>query len=125
MGRGSHAPPHTQQEGHVEYKLSIGNRLRLLSILPPEGDLTTIRIVRELREGLSFSEAEIADAQIRMEQTDSGMVTRWQDGAIPDKVLDIGPRAVEVIRDALGELDKEKKLRAEHLDLVDLFEYGE
>jgi len=108
----------------MKYNIGIGDRLRLLNILPAEGNLTTIRIVRELREGLSFSETELTDAQIRTEQTESGSITRWQDGAIPDKTFDIGPTGVEMIRKALGELDKAGKLRTEHLDLVDLFEYG-
>ena len=107
----------------MQYKMDIGDRLRLLSILPEQGNLLTIRIVRELREGLSFSEAELADAQIRVEQTEDGTVTRWQEGAIQDKALDIGPKAAEVIRDALSELDSAGALRVEHLDLVDLFEY--
>ena len=42
----------------MQYTLSVKGRLMLLGILPAEGDLTTIRIVRELREGLSFSETE-------------------------------------------------------------------
>jgi hypothetical protein len=108
----------------MQHQLSIGDRLRLLNILPPEGDLTTIRIVRELRESLSFTEAELADAQIKMDETDGQVVTRWKQGSIPDKTIDIGPKAAELIRSALGELDKAKKLRPEHLVLIDMFEYG-
>ena len=108
----------------MEYQLSIGNRLRLLTILPEQGNLLTIRIVRELREGLSFSEAELQDAQIRQEERNGSMITTWTEGAIPDKVVDIGPKAAEVIRDALGELDKNDALTVEHLALVDLFEYS-
>ena len=80
----------------------------LLGILPPEGDLTTIRIVRELREGLSFSEAEHRDLQ--MVQEDNQL--RWAEGATPAKVLDIGPKAQEVIRGAIKKLDDDKKLVA-------------
>jgi len=103
----------------MEYRLSVKNRLMLLGILPPEGDLTTIRIVRELREGLSFSEAEHRDLQ--MEQEDNQV--RWAEGAVPDKVFDIGPKATEIIRAAIKKLDDEEKLVVDHLELVDLFEY--
>jgi len=91
----------------------------LLGILPPEGDLTTIRIVRELREGLSFSEAEHRDLQMKQEDNQ----VRWAEGAVPDKVLDIGPKGQEVIRETIKKLDDEKKLVEDHLELVDLFEY--
>ena len=107
----------------MEYNISIGNRLRLLNILPAEGTLLTIRIVRELREGLSFSEAELEDAQVRTEELEGRTITRWEEDSIPDKTLDIGPKAAEMIRKALGELDQAGKLRVEHLDLCELFEY--
>ena len=103
----------------MEYTLSVKNRLMLLGILPPEGDLTTIRIVRELREGLSFSEGEHADLQMVQENNQ----VRWAEGAVPDKVLDIGPKATEIIRAAIKKLDDEEKLVVDHLELVDLFEY--
>jgi len=39
-------------------KLSVLERILLLNALPSEGSLTTIMIIRELRESLSFSEDE-------------------------------------------------------------------
>ena len=113
------APQTHKKEQDVEYTLSVKARLVLVGILPPEGDLTTIRIVRELREGLSFSEAEHEDLQMKQENNQ----IRWEDGAVPNKKLDIGPKAAEVIRAAIKKLDDEKKLTADHLELVDLFEY--
>ena len=49
---------------------------------------------------------------------------QWDEKAkVPDKELDIGPKALEVIRAAIKKLDDEKKLVPDHLELVDLFEY--
>jgi len=39
-------------------KLEVFERLMLLNILPQEGDFTTLKLVRKLREALSFSEKE-------------------------------------------------------------------
>ena len=104
----------------MEYTLSVKARLMLLGILPAEGDLTTIRIVRELREGLSFSETEHKQLKFRQD----GSMLQWDEKAkVPDKELDIGPKALEVIRAAIKKLDDEKKLVPDHLELVDLFEY--
>jgi len=103
----------------MEYTLSVKARLVLLGILPVESNLTTIRIVRELREGLSFTEGEHKGLQVRQE--DGRLM--WQEGAVPDKSLDIGPKGQEIIREALGKLDKDQKLNQDHLELVDLFEY--
>ena len=103
----------------MEYKLGVKDRLVLLGILPPEGNLATIRIVRELREALSFSETEHADLQMVQED---GQI-RWEEGAVPDRPIEIGAKGQEIVRDALAKLDKDEKLTADHLALCDTFEY--
>jgi len=40
-------------------ELDIMERVKLLEVLPSEGDLITLKILRKLRETLSFSEAEL------------------------------------------------------------------
>lgn len=40
-------------------ELTILERLKLLEALPPQGDLLTLKIIRKLRESLSFSEEEL------------------------------------------------------------------
>jgi hypothetical protein len=40
-------------------ELTILERVKLLELLPPQGDLLTLKILRKLRESLSFSEAEL------------------------------------------------------------------
>jgi len=40
-------------------ELDIMERVKLLEALPSEGDLLTLKILRKLRESLSFSEAEL------------------------------------------------------------------
>lgn len=97
--------------------LTVLERLLLLEILPTEGDLTTLRIVRTLREALSFSEAEHADFGIRVAD---GRVT-WNAPAARPKDVEIGPTAHRLIVTALERLNTAEKLRAEHLDLYERF----
>ncbi len=56
-------------------KLTVLERLLLLNLLPEAGNLTTIRIVRELRESLSFTEDE--HEVLRFETLPGGNV-RWR-----------------------------------------------
>ena len=98
-------------------KLDVGDRLVLLSILPKEGDLTTIRIVHDLRQALSFSEEELKTLNIRSEG--EGMV--W-DGADGVKEIPIGPQAQVRISEVLERLDKEEKITEDHLSLWEKFE---
>jgi hypothetical protein len=102
--------------------LTVGERIRLLTILPDQGDLTTIRIVRQLRESLSFSEEEHAEYGITL---DGGMIHWRTEADAAGKNIVIGPKATDVIRAKLAELDKAKKLTEAHLSLCDKFALGE
>ncbi len=95
-------------------KLTVLERILLLNILPTEGDLTTITIVRELREALSFSEDEHKRATLKTD--DKGQIT-WKDGF--DKVVEIEGKALEIARNALTHLNEEKKLNVGHISLYE------
>jgi len=102
-------------------ELTILERLLLLSILPPAGDLVTIKIARKLREELSFSEDELATYNIVVQ--DGGNVS-WEDMAYT-KAIDLGAKAIETVVKALEKLDKEGKVEEKHLALFDKFGVGE
>jgi len=48
-------------------KLTILERTQLLQALPPQGDILTLKILRKLRETLSFSEEELKTFDTRKE----------------------------------------------------------
>ncbi len=48
-------------------KLTIAERIKLLEALPPQGDILTLKILRKLRETLSFSEQELKSFDISRE----------------------------------------------------------
>ena len=115
-------------------ELTVRDRLLLLGLLPAEGDITTLRIVRKLREDLSFSEAD--HEVLGFTQAD-GMV-KWDEVALNDKgepdserqvkidavkVKDvtIGLKGINLIVHALKKLSDDKKLGPQHLDLYDQF----
>ena len=97
---------------------SVFERLLLLSVLPKEGDLTTIRIVRDLKSALSFTESEHEVLKFRVDPNTGG--TQWENQIEPVEIP-IGPKAHKLITDALGELDKAKKLSLEHLPVYERF----
>jgi len=98
-------------------ELNVKDRLLLLSILPKEGNITTLKIVRKLREDLSFSEEEHKAFEIKIE----GNMTLWNQEKAVSKNIDIGEKANDVIVEALNALSKNSKLREEHLPIWDLF----
>lgn len=103
-------------------KLTIIERLMALGLLPKEGDFTTLKIVRQVREDLSFSEEE--HAALKFESKEDGVLAWQVDGVAADvlnKEIEIGAKASKVIADSLEKLDKEKKLTEQHFSLYEKF----
>ena len=102
-------------------RLGIHDRLLLLQVLPKEGDLVTLRIVREVRDALSFSEQE--HTRFHFTYPEKGRV-EWDKSTEVLKEVDIGPTAHGLIAKGFDALSKEGKLRLEWLPLVEQFTNG-
>ena len=96
--------------------LTIEERLLLLTLLPKEEDITTIKIVQDLRGHLSFTEQEHVKYKI---VTKDNQIT-WE--ASDDTVeIKIGERATDVIKKYLKLLNEQKKLTERHINLWNMF----
>lgn len=102
-------------------KLNILERLMLLNVLPPEGDLRTMKVVRNLRMDLALTEQEIKDWNV---QTAENQVT-WDDEKIEDAEINVAGERTVVVVDALKKLDSEKKVGSQHLSLFEKFPISE
>ena len=97
-------------------ELSIKERILLLNTLPAEGDITTIRIVRQLREALSFSEQEHDDHGIKQED---GQI-HWNESGY-SKDIEFGPKASKLAAKVLKKLSDGDKLTLDYIGLYDKF----
>lgn len=98
-------------------ELTVIERLVLLNILPKEGDFTTIKLVRKLRENLSFDE----DEHKKLNFVQDGDQVRWNVEALVNKRIAIGEKQADIIHAALKKLNDEKKLTNEHFSLYEKF----
>ena len=98
-------------------ELTVVERLVLLNILPKEGDFTTIKLLRKLRENLSFDE----DEHKKLNFVQDGDQVRWNQAELSDKRIQIGEKQSDLIHDALKKLNDEKKLTDEHFSLYEKF----
>jgi len=104
-------------------KLTVHERLMLGNILPQEGDFVTLKVLRNLKMDLSFSDPELKKWSIR---TSDGRVD-WRLFNDKNKPIDqeaeieVGGKAKDIIVKALAELNEKKKLREEHLTLYERF----
>ncbi len=100
-------------------ELGVFDRLLLLNILPREGDFTTLKIVRTMREDLSFTEEEHKALNFQQDELE----VKWNQGAA-DRDISIGEKATDIIVGVLKQLNADKKLTEQHMSLYEKFMGG-
>lgn len=105
-------------------KLTVFERVNLLSILPREGDFTTLKLMRKVREDLSFTEKE--HKLLQFKNFPDGRVT-WNAKVAENCIreFEMGEVVTLQIKDKLKKLNSQKKLRDEHFTLYEKFVGGE
>ncbi len=98
-------------------QFAVEERLAALGLLPQEGTLITMKVIHDLRQGLAFSEEDLAILDFKQE--DERLL--WQ--PLDPKEVEVGIKAASIIQDELKKLDKDGKLREAHLALCEKFEY--
>ena len=101
-------------------ELNVLERLLALNLLPKEGTFANLKLLRVTRENLSFSEEENKSLNFRNEGTGNEARTLWNDG-LPDKDVQIGEVATQMLVKALKKLNDEEKLTPEHMTLYEKF----
>ena len=102
----------------TEMEFSIKNRLVLLATLPASGSIDSLRILRKLREDLSFSEEEHTAFNLK---GDENGAFKWDMAAEKPKAVEVGAKAAEIIKKALEALNKKEALTDNHVELWDRF----
>jgi len=99
--------------------LGVEERLVLLSVLPTEGNFTTIKLMRDLREKLSFSEEEHKEYNFRFDNDGKERMIQWDNGT--EKEITIGEKQADMIKDALKKLNDTNKLQERHFSIYEKF----
>lgn len=98
-------------------ELSVQERVVILSLLPNEGSFATLKILDQLRMGLSFTEDEFKKWDI-VEVTQEGRIN-WQENGKAE--IPIGEKATDIIVDALKKRDKADTLPMQAIDVYEKF----
>ena len=104
--------------------LTIGDRLWLFALLPKEGDISNLRLLRELKEMLNTTDEENDKYEVKTIQGGIQLNPKWlEDDAAPSTARDfqIGRKAWTMVKDELVRLSTQKKLSINCIDLYDKF----
>jgi len=106
----------------MKVKLNVVERLLSLEILPKEGNFATLKVIRTLRESLSFSEEELKKYEIVM--SDDGRV-KWNAQAGSEEVeKEFADFAFDLVKGKLKKMNDENKLEDKHFTLYEKFVGG-
>lgn len=101
-------------------KLDMLERIMLLGLLPKEGSYMNLKLLRVVREELSFSDKE--NKALQFKQQDDQLT--WNPGVKADKEIFFGEVIEGIIRKALTDLDKAEKITENHYSLYEKFMEG-
>ena len=107
-------------------KLGNGERLNLIGMMnfapPVKGDITKIKIIREFKENLSFTESEHAEMGIKSisSENDPNIMSYKWDRTIP-KEFEISEVIHEVIKKAISFFNEKEILEERHFTIYEKF----
>ena len=99
-------------------ELNIGERFRLVELLPKEGDRLTVKVVKDMLDKLNPNSEEILEYGIKMVDAGNGrqqIVWDKQDTAN----IAFNTVELDVLKRKVDELEKEKKISVELLPLLE------
>ena len=101
-------------------KLTVGERLTLLGLLPDESNFAGVKEIFRMRSLLGLTDEEATE--IAVEPTSDGRI-QWDNDKALGLIVDVpmGEWITEVIRGELRDLDKEYQLRVEVMSLYEKF----
>lgn len=102
-------------------KLTVAERIIIGNILPSEGNFVTLRVIRDLRNNLSFSDEELAKLSFKGDGNSKIFWDSVAEQEMGPKEVEIGQAALGIIRDALLKLDREGRLTEQMLDVYERF----
>ena len=98
-------------------KLNVLERIVVSEILPKEGSFMNLKLVRTVKEELSFSEEE----NKALEFNQIGTSLKWKENVIEDKEFNFGEVVTKLIISKLKELDESEDLTENHFSLYEKF----
>jgi len=101
----------------MEKELTIKDRLIILSGLPQENDVATLKIIRGIQEDLGITEKEWKNVEMNVKDGDY----RWNQEKDTPKKFDIGEKATDIIIEAFKKLNNQKKINIGMIETYELF----
>ena len=98
----------------MKVKLNVLERLTIGGLMPEAGSFANLKLVREAKESLSFTEKEFKEYELT--SLPNGSI-QWANDS--EKSIELGDVVVGLLREALKKLDEEEALEARHVSIYE------
>ena len=98
-------------------KLSIQDRLNILSILPTEGDFVKMETKAEIREKIKIDTEEREAIDLKTENKDGQLSLTWDKDAAEDQEFDLNNAEMQLLKDQVHDLNKKGKINDSLLEI--------
>jgi hypothetical protein len=107
----------------MKVTLTVPERIALgSSILPSENNFVTLKVVRNIKKQIGFSEEELKNLSLKTINLDGGMTRfEWDRAKELPVEYEFSDKAVEIILESLESLGKNKKANEQHLAIWEKF----
>ncbi len=100
-------------------KITLLEKIMIANILPSEGNIKTLTIVKDLKNKVQLTQKDIKDFAIIV--NDKGSISWNEKGAKAKFEINFTELELNEVKLALQKLDKEKKITVDLMSLIDLF----
>lgn len=107
----------------MKVQLSVCERILLANgVLPSENNFVTLRIVRKIKERIGFAEDELKMIDMKFDSSpSSGTSCSWDVSKENPKEYEFNDMEIDIIKNALIDIDRNKKATVNHLSLFEKF----
>jgi len=102
-------------------KLSVKQRIVIGNSLPANGNIATLKMLREFKESLSLSLEEYNAIGYTIKPNGSSTWSLAKEKEMDQKDIEINDAVRAAIVSSLQKMDRENKLTNDHLDIWDIF----
>jgi hypothetical protein len=102
-------------------KLNVNERFAILGLLPKEGNFLTLKIIREQKELLSFSDDEVKEYEFTVNGDNVNWNIEKEKKEIGEKDIKITNTCKDIIIAKLKELDQKNKLAENYFTIYEKF----
>lgn len=99
-------------------KMTVKERLELPELLPDRSDLLTMMQVKDIKDKVKLSTAELKAITPKQEMGPGGPIMRWNEKKDPHKDIRLTDAEVRLLLDQVEKFNKDKKISEGMLSIV-------